>query len=275
MAPLWSAARQRSFGFHFAPGEPGLFYPTGTRHYFRVVTTDDLQGPAGALLAQSLNLKKVYVLDDNGAYGKGIADLFKVKSKSLGIDLKGGDTLDAKSPQIKSIVSHIVKANPDLIFYGGDLTVELIALIKELRASGYKGAMMGPDALWAQDLIVQGGKDVEGFYVTSVGIPVDKLTSEPAKKFLADYVQAFGVEPEIFSGTAFEAASIVIAAIGQGGEDKARVLGAMKKINAQTPFEGLYGKVFFDDNGDVNQKILSAGVVKNGTFEFVRSLSLP
>ena len=43
--------------------------------YFRVCTTDDIQGPAGAdYAAQVLKVKRAYVLDDNETYGKGVAD---------------------------------------------------------------------------------------------------------------------------------------------------------------------------------------------------------
>src|SRR5579872_925353 len=44
--------------------------------YFRVCTRDQNQGRAGAELAKKLGYKKVYVVDDNETYGKGLADVF-------------------------------------------------------------------------------------------------------------------------------------------------------------------------------------------------------
>src|SRR5215471_10244043 len=44
--------------------------PTGKVSYFRIATTDDHQGPAGAdYLYKTLNLHKVYVIDDTETYG--------------------------------------------------------------------------------------------------------------------------------------------------------------------------------------------------------------
>jgi len=43
------------------PSEPEVYYPNKVRNYFRVVTPDDVQGPAIANFVASLNLKKVYV----------------------------------------------------------------------------------------------------------------------------------------------------------------------------------------------------------------------
>src|SRR5439155_262172 len=54
-------------------------------NYFRVVTTDDYQGPAMADYAyKTLNLKNVGVLDDSTVFGAGIADTFSSEFKKLG-----------------------------------------------------------------------------------------------------------------------------------------------------------------------------------------------
>ena len=58
-------------------GEPGKYYPTGKRNYARVVAADDYQGAADALLAKSLGVKKVFILNDKEAYGLGVATNFK------------------------------------------------------------------------------------------------------------------------------------------------------------------------------------------------------
>src|SRR5262249_20149359 len=55
-----------------AAGEPGKYYPTGKRNYARVVAADDYQGAADALLAKSLGVKKVFILNDKEAYGLGV-----------------------------------------------------------------------------------------------------------------------------------------------------------------------------------------------------------
>ena len=61
------------------PGEPTKYYPTGLRNYWRVVTTDDNQGSAAAIFAQSLGVKSVYVLNDRQTYGQGVAQAFTTK----------------------------------------------------------------------------------------------------------------------------------------------------------------------------------------------------
>jgi ABC-type branched-subunit amino acid transport system substrate-binding protein len=45
----------------------------------RVATTDDLQGPAVAVYAKANGAEKIYILDSQDAYGKGVADAFEAQ----------------------------------------------------------------------------------------------------------------------------------------------------------------------------------------------------
>src|SRR5260370_2131114 len=59
--------------------------PTNKVNYFRVATTDDHQGPAGAdYLYNPLSYKKVSVIDDAETYRIGIANSFVTESHTLG-----------------------------------------------------------------------------------------------------------------------------------------------------------------------------------------------
>src|SRR5262249_5520888 len=77
------------------PGEPDIYRPTGKVNYTRVVPTDDLQGPLGAEWARSLGVKRVFILDDNEVYGRGIAQLFKERCQEIGIVVLGHESIDA------------------------------------------------------------------------------------------------------------------------------------------------------------------------------------
>src|SRR4051794_22332520 len=101
------------------PGEPHVYRPTGKVNFFRVVPTDDLQGPLGADWAKELGVKKVYVLDDNQVYGKGIASLFKDHCQEIGIEVLGQESIDEKATELKSTMTNIKSLAPDMVYYGG------------------------------------------------------------------------------------------------------------------------------------------------------------
>src|SRR3954466_15886700 len=56
------------------------YRPAGKPVYFRTVATDAYQGPYMAnYYADTLKVKTVYILDDSGAYGVGLADAFQAQ----------------------------------------------------------------------------------------------------------------------------------------------------------------------------------------------------
>jgi branched-chain amino acid transport system substrate-binding protein len=96
------------------------YRPKGKAVFFRNVTTDAYQGPNMANHAfHKLGVKKVYVLDDGGAFGVGIADSFSARAKALGMQVLGRDRLDPKEADYKTILTKIKGMNPDGLYYGG------------------------------------------------------------------------------------------------------------------------------------------------------------
>ncbi|HMF19114.1 MAG TPA: branched-chain amino acid ABC transporter substrate-binding protein, partial [Gemmataceae bacterium] len=79
------------------PKMAAQFKPKGKAIYFRTVTTDAFQGPNMAnFFAQKLKVKTIFILDDSGAYGVGIADAFQRQAEKNGIKILGRDQLNPK-----------------------------------------------------------------------------------------------------------------------------------------------------------------------------------
>src|ERR1700741_2859648 len=84
-----------------APGEPEIYRPAGFVNYFRVPPPDDVQGTVGAKWAKQLGAKKVYIINDQELYGKGIADVFEAAAKKFGLQVAANDGMDYKQPDQK------------------------------------------------------------------------------------------------------------------------------------------------------------------------------
>src|SRR5215469_6639702 len=96
------------------------YRPKGKTIYFRTVTTDAYQGPNMAnYFADTLKLKSIYVLDDGGAYGVGIADAFQAQAVKRGIKVLGRDQLNSKEADYTTTLTKIKALNPDALYYGG------------------------------------------------------------------------------------------------------------------------------------------------------------
>src|SRR6202030_1441024 len=97
-----------------------IYRPAGPAIYFRTVSTDAFQGPNMAnYYADVLKVPSVYVLDDSGAYGVGIADTFQAQAGKKGIKVLGRDRLDPKESDYTTTLTKIKSLNPDALYYGG------------------------------------------------------------------------------------------------------------------------------------------------------------
>ncbi len=252
--------------------EPNVYYPTGTRNFARVVPADDLQGAIASNWAKSLGVKKVYILDDQELYGKGIADVFEATAKTAGITVLGREGIDIKASDYKALMNKIKALNPDMIYFGGTTQSNAGQIIKDIRNVGMTAEsvkIMGPDGIKEQALIDAGGKDAEGVYATFGGLPPKELTGEGAKWYQS-YKAKYNAEPEAYAAYAFESAKVIIGAINKVCKnDRAAIRDA---VLATKDFNGVLGTWSFDANGDTSLTTMSGNVVKAGKWEFVSPL---
>src|SRR5271168_3020460 len=166
----------------FAP----QFRPAGKPIYFRTVTTDAYQGPNMAnFFAEKLKVKSVYVLDDSGAFGVGVADSFQKQAEAKGIKVIGRDRLDPKAADYTAILTKIKSLNPEAIYYGGvtQAGVKLAKQSYDIIPTVIKG---GPDGMTSSELLTGAGfPAVEGWYTT---IAAPHLVDDHS---VADWVASF------------------------------------------------------------------------------------
>jgi branched-chain amino acid transport system substrate-binding protein len=256
------------------PKEPNVYYPAGTRNFSRVVPADDLQGAVAGNWAKSLGVQKVYILDDQELYGKGIADVFEATAKKLGIQVLGREGIDIKASDYKALMNKIKALSPDLIYFAGITQSNAGQIIKDMRNVGMTPdavKIMGPDGIKEQALIDAAGKDAEGVYATFGGLPPQELTGVGAKWYQS-YKAKYNAEPEPYAAYAYEAAKVAIGAINKVCKNDR---GAIREaVMATKDFNGVLGTWSFDPNGDTSLTTMSGNVVKGGKWEFVSALKL-
>src|SRR5207247_10873404 len=119
-----------------APGEPEIYRPGGFVNYFRPVPADDIQGAVGAKWAKRLGAKKVYILNDQELYGKGIADVFEVMAKKLGLPVVANEGIDWKQPDQKPVLTKIRASGADLVYMGGVIEPGAQVVIRQMEELG-------------------------------------------------------------------------------------------------------------------------------------------
>ncbi|MEU9142898.1 branched-chain amino acid ABC transporter substrate-binding protein [Streptomyces sp. NPDC048349] len=260
-----------SQGDNWGKGEFKRPFPT----YFRTAATDVVQGKfAAQYLFKDAGKKKVFVVDDKQTYGAGLAAIFSDEFKKLGGEVVGTDHVTVKETDFSSTADKVKSSGADSVYFGGQYP-EGGLLADQIKKTGANIPLMGGDGIQDPAFITASGEANEGDLSTSIGYPVEKLPT--AKQFIEDYKAGGYKDPyAAYGGYSYDAGWAVIQAVkaavaANGGklptDARAKVVEALGKVS----FEGVTGKVAFDEYGDTTNKQLTVYKVEGGKWIDVKS----
>jgi len=259
-------------------GEIQDLRPTGKLTYFRVVTPDALQPPAGAdYMYDKLHARKIYVLDDTGEHGKAFANIVIRRFREDGGTVLGHESLPSDAQNYQTILKRIMATKPDALYYGGgDVAAIRPGLIrKQMADMGFNIPFVGPADLITSDFLEDAGTTAQGIYGTIPGANTPVLPT--AQQFVTDFKTRFGTQLTADFGTqlttkggylytpfAYDAANIIIAAMKRAQAlDRESV---RQQIAATKDYPGVLGATSFDENGDTTVRWVSIYKVVNGAW---------
>ncbi len=257
----------------FGAGEPGLYYPSGVRTFFRTVTSDEVQGAVGANLAKELGFTTACLLDDGQTYGAGVAGIFDLTANDLGIEIVCREKYDPTLASVEAyseVAGRIVAANPDVVYLGGNVFEGAGEMIAALRQEKAGIPIIGPDGIVSYDeSLSQYGADlVDGLYATNNFVPADQLGTELSAQFAAAYQQKYGEPPSPLAAAGYEAMRAVLVGIDKAGTpNRAGVVEALHNLG---DYSGVLGSWTFDANGDTTLSSLCIWQIQDGTWKFVK-----
>ncbi|AZM62860.1 MULTISPECIES: branched-chain amino acid ABC transporter substrate-binding protein [unclassified Streptomyces] len=245
------------------------------KSYFRTATTDAIQGPfAAQYVYNDAKKKKVFVIDDKKTYGAGLAATFTDEFKKLGGEVVGTEHINPDSKDFNAVATKVKNSGADVVYYGGEYP-QAGPLSKQIKEAGAKIPLVGGDGIYSADFIKLAGEAGTGDFATSVGAPVEELPS--AKEFVANYkAEGYKEAYEAYGGYSYDSAWAIIEAVkkvveandGKLPDDaRSKVVDAMQDVS----FDGVTGKVSFDEFGDATNKQLTVYSVKDGDWTTVKS----
>lgn len=244
--------------------------------YFRVCTTDDKQGGAGAQFARKLGYSKGFIIDDNETYGKGLADVFEADFKADGGTVLGHEHITSGQQDFKALLTKAASLGPDFVYFGGTTSSGGGLVRKQMEDAGLKSvAYFGGDGISDAEFVTVTGDMANNSYYTVAAPETSKLASAAA--FVAAYTKRFGATPGPYSANAYAIAQIEIAAIDKaitagGGKVPTRAQ-VLANVAATKDYQTPIGKVGFDANGDTTNGILSLYAIKDGKAEFINQIN--
>jgi len=256
--PNWQTSKVRSY-----------------KSYFRVVTTDAIQGPFAAdYVYNTLKITKVATANDGKTYGKGLAQTFSDEFTKLGGKVVVAQAVSDTSTDYAAVVSAVKGSGAQLLYYGGEYP-QAGPLSKQLKAAGDNIPVMGGDGMQDPTYIkLAGTAAANGDFATVPGAPISTLDS--AKTFISNYNAAgYSAPYSVYGGYSYdsgwaliEAVKAVVAANGgkvpsNSSDFRQKVEAAMQSVS----FDGVTGHVSFDQFGDTGNKTLTMYKVENGAWD--------
>ncbi len=235
----------------------------GAANVFRTCGRDDQQGTvAGNYLADTFKSKKIAILHDKTAYGKGLADETKKQLNARGAKEAMYEAFTAGQKDYAALVSKLREARIDVIYLGGYHT-EAGLLIRQAHSQGYKPQLVSGDALVTDEFWKITGPAGEGTLMT--------FSPDPRKnKEAAEVVTRFkktGYEPEGYTLYTYGAIQAWAQAVTKaGGTDLKKTIAALRS----NTFDTVLGKIGFDKKGDVSAPGYVFYAWKKGTYDYVK-----
>lgn len=247
------------------PGEPKQYYPTGKRTFFRVVPIDTIQAAADLMAFKSKGCTKLGVINDEGAYGEGVAALLGIEASDYGIKVVYNQPVNPTTTTNYSSIASAIQAAGAQCFEDASSTYgQGTASAKAVNEVLPHAWILGPDGLcdssWTQN--TKGGLAVPASLLPHMLCtqPALALTSLPGgKTFAKAFIKAYGKTDKITSANeitpysiyGYAAAQVGLQALSTlkpGGNLRAKMVAA---IHAGT-FKTVIGTFKFDASGDLS-----------------------
>lgn len=227
---------------------------------FRVASSDSANAVALARAANEMG-RRIAVLYSNDDYGQGLARNFISALRAAGGAVAATDPFLDDTDDFRPYLRRMQTRGVDLVFVAGlqDPAARAIAQAQEV---GLAARFLGGDGI--EGLAAMGAR-YEG---TAVGVLFHGQMSDSARAFVQRYRARYKEDPDSQSALAYDAVRLLARALQQGHRDPASIRRWLEGVGAQggsPAFEGVAGKVAFDQNGDPVNKRFTLGVIRGGS----------
>lgn len=223
----------------------------GLKTTYRMIASDERLGAAlGQFIAQKLEPKTVYFVDDRTTFGKGLVAEVSATLKGRNIDLRY-KSIDPANFDVAALVPKIAGSGSTALFFGGDERAG-IPLLKAIRSAGSDAAFITGDAMCDESTLqkAHGAADRQ-YYCALAGIPPSWISSGIA--FSEMYSKKYGAPPSN-AALAYDAVHILAQAMQRArSSDPAVFLSAFREGS----FDGkVQGVIDFDGRGDIKDSLV-------------------
>jgi branched-chain amino acid transport system substrate-binding protein len=239
--------------------------PLHNNNFFRLTTTDALQGPAAADYAfKTLHLSRIAAISDHEAYGQGLAAAFSSRFQRLGGTVTGSLDVDIKAqPDVTAFLKQAKAATTQAVYFGGfDRGCVIRAQMATVFDAVETVPFLGGDGIAHDPVCIKdAGTNTAGILATVPMVNADTIPGAAAT--IKAFKVAFGDPTDYgpYTMVAYDATAVLYRAIElaireAGGQLPPRS-GVVKHLAETADFAGTTGTLGFDKAGDALNRVVT------------------
>jgi branched-chain amino acid transport system substrate-binding protein len=251
-------------------GEPDKYYPSGQRHYVRIVPKDTIQGAALATLMKEDGCTKVFMTNDKEVYGAGLAKNIETSADAQGLEVVANEAIDRNAPNYRSLAEGARGQDPDCFVYSGITANNAVQLYKDFAAALPDAQLYGPDGVAEAGFIDPKEGGIPADVASKVKVTVATLSPDEyppeGQEFFTQFEEKYGEpNPDPYSIYGYEAMRLALDAIERGSGNKEDIVAALFDTKDRQSVLGTYS---IDENGDTTLTDYGIYSIKGGELTF-------
>jgi branched-chain amino acid transport system substrate-binding protein len=258
-------------------GEPDKYYPSGERHYLRIVPKDTIQGAALATLMQEDGCTNAGILNDKEVYGAGLARNIEGAAQEVGLKVATNEGIDPKAPNFRSQAGSLKDMGVDCFVFAGVTPNGAVQLYKDVSAALPEAKLYGPDGVSNPEFFVADEGGIPPDVAAKVKVTVATLSPDQyppeGQRFFDEYMETYdvtSVDPYAIYG--YEAMRLVLDTCEQLGPDCTDRQALIDALFNTKGRESVLGTYDIDENGDTTITDYGVYRVENGELVFDQTI---
>ena len=247
-------------------GDPDpTFTETNIPWAIRVISDDRQSGYALAThIFEEKKHERVAVIRTNTRYGRvGIME-YSGAAVRLGHPMMIEERFNDGETDFSMQLDNIKRVAPDAILIWANAK-ESGLILQQIRKMGMNQPVYASDRIVSNEFLEIAGDLAEGIISTCPYNP--RSGNQKLATFKKNYINRFGIEPDVFAAHAYDGMNLIIEATKKAGLNRVLIRDVLTDLDTFQGYEGVTGKIILDESWNDIGDIWMAEV-KNGQFEF-------
>jgi branched-chain amino acid transport system substrate-binding protein len=258
-------------------GEPEKYYPSGERHYLRIVPKDTIQGAALATLMKEDGCGNAYILNDKEVYGAGLSRNIESSAQDQGLEVLANEGIDPKAPNFRSQAATMKSEGAECFVFSGITANGAVQLYKDVAAALPDAQLYGPDGVAESGFSDPAEGGIPADVASRVKVTVATLAPDEyppeGQKFFEDFEAEYGeANPDPYAVYGYEAMRLVLDTCEQLGPDCTDKQAMIEALFNTKGRESVLGTYDIDENGDTTLTDYGVYTIEGGELQFDQTI---